>query len=87
MREKLIELLNNSFEEQYSKRGLLTAPHTADHLITNGVTVQKRGWIKIYSDAFYPYSCSECGSCHGRKVNFCSNCGTKLDLPEPPQGE
>lgn len=38
MREKLIELLNNSFDEQYSKRGLLTAPHTADHLIANGVT-------------------------------------------------
>ena len=44
-REKLIELLNNSFDEQYSKRGLLTAPHTADHLIANGVTVQK--WIPV----------------------------------------
>ena len=43
MKEKLIELLNNSFSEQYEKRGLLTAPHTATDLIANGVTVQ--GWI------------------------------------------
>ena len=38
-RKKLIELLKDSFEEQYSKRGLLTAPHTADLLIANGVTI------------------------------------------------
>ena len=41
MREKLIELLNNSFDKQYSKRGLLTAPHTADDLIASGVVVSK----------------------------------------------
>ena len=44
-REKLIEVLNNSFEKQYEKRCLLTAPHTADDLIANGVTVQK--WIPV----------------------------------------
>jgi hypothetical protein len=42
-REKLVELLNNSFAEQYEKRGLLTAPHTATDLIAHGVTVQE--WI------------------------------------------
>lgn len=41
-REKLVELLNSSFEKQYEKRGLLTAPHTADDLIANGVTVPSR---------------------------------------------
>ena len=87
MRERLIELLNKSFDEQYSKRGLLTAPHTANDLIANGVTIQKRGWIKVYHGAMRPYSCSECGNCHYRRVNFCENCGTKLDLPEPPKGE
>ena len=50
-REKLIELLNNSFDEQYSKRGLLTAPHTADHLIASGVTldnqVSSSKWIPV----------------------------------------
>ena len=40
-REKntLIDILNKSFAEQYEKRGLLTAPHTADHLLANGVIV------------------------------------------------
>ena len=39
MRDKLIEILNETFAEQYEKRGLLTAPHTADHLLANGVIV------------------------------------------------
>ena len=40
-REKntLIDILNKSFAEQYEKRGLLTAPHTADDLLANGVIV------------------------------------------------
>ena len=37
MREKLIELLNQSFDKQYCKSGLLTATHTADFLIANDV--------------------------------------------------
>ena len=45
VREKLVELLNNSFAEQYEKRGLLTAPHTAADLISHGVTVQE--WISV----------------------------------------
>ena len=45
VKEKLIELLNNSFSEQYEKRGLLTAPHTATDLIAHGVTVQE--WIPV----------------------------------------
>ena len=40
VREKLVELLNNSFSEQYEKRGLLTAPHTATDLIAHGATVR-----------------------------------------------
>ena len=44
-REKMVELLNNSFAEQYEKRGLLTAPHTATDLIAHGVTVQE--WISV----------------------------------------
>lgn len=41
VREELVELLNNSFAEQYEKRYLLTAPHTATDLIAHGVTVQE----------------------------------------------
>ena len=62
MRERLIEILNKTFEEQYEKRGLLTANHTADYLLENGVIVPpvKVGdimWIpsvhsnKVYSKA------------------------------------
>lgn len=43
MKNELIDLLNDSFEKQYEKRGLLTAHHTAEDLIANGVTIQK--WI------------------------------------------
>ena len=45
VREKLIEILENSFAKQYEKRYLLTAPHTAQDLIENGVTVQE--WISV----------------------------------------
>ena len=38
-REKLIEMLNETFSQQYEKRGLLTAEHTADFLLENGVIV------------------------------------------------
>ncbi len=45
VKEKLVELLSNSFEHQHKKRGLLTAQHTADDLIARGVTVQE--WISV----------------------------------------
>ena len=38
-RNKLIEILDKSFAEQHEKRGLLTAQHTAEHLLANGVIV------------------------------------------------
>ena len=38
-REKLIELLDKTYAEQYDKRRLLTAEHTADYLLANGVIV------------------------------------------------
>ena len=39
MKEKLIELLIKTFDEQYEKRRLITAQHTAEFLIENGVTL------------------------------------------------
>ena len=45
VRGKLVEILEKSFEKQYEKRGLLTAPHTVKDLIDNGVTVQE--WIPV----------------------------------------
>lgn len=37
MRDRLVWLLNKSFEKEYDKKGLLTAEYTADHLIANDV--------------------------------------------------
>ena len=92
VREKLVELLNDCVYENVQLDdgyvGFDVNTHKiADELIQKGVTVQERGYIKTYSGAFYPYSCSKCGNCHAKKVNFCSNCGTKLDLPQPSKGE
>ena len=90
-REKLIELIcsteygNGSLIGNNFQKGFIEK--IADHLIAHGVTVQKHGWFNVYHGAMYPYSCSECGNCHARRVNFCERCGTKLDLPEPPKGE
>lgn len=39
-RDRLIELLDATFEKQY-KNLVITAPHTADYLIANGVTVNE----------------------------------------------
>lgn len=39
MRDRLIEILDKTFAEQYEKRRLLTATHTAEYLLKNGVIV------------------------------------------------
>lgn len=38
-RERLIELLDKTFDEQFGQRMILTAEHTADYLLENGVIV------------------------------------------------
>ena len=45
VREKLEEILGDSFAKQYETRCLLTVPHTVEDLIANGVTVQE--WISV----------------------------------------
>ena len=37
--EKLIELINESFEKQHKRQGILTAKRTAEDLVANGVTI------------------------------------------------
>lgn len=39
MRDRLIEKLTETFDEQYAKRMLITPQHTADSLLANGVVV------------------------------------------------
>ncbi len=94
-KEKLIELLNNSFAEQSEKRGLLTAPHTATDLIAHGVTVQECGyWVYDFNLAGSNfYRCSVCDRQETllekediyEYCPFC-HCGAKM-MPKPPKGE
>ena len=37
--DKLIELINESFEKQHKRQGILTAKHTAEDLVANGVII------------------------------------------------
>ncbi len=101
MKEKLVELLENSFAEQYIKRDLITAPHTADDLIAHGVTVQE--WISV-EDRLPEYGerVLACGAKGGvfmvratttpgfGKVDGASKYRTFdywMPLPQPPKGE
>lgn len=87
-------MLSNSFDEQYSKRGLLTAPHTAMDLISNGVTVQE--WIPVTERL--PEKPTKClvytkrGEYGGYEITYYnegfylqySNVTHWMPLPEPP---
>ena len=74
-KNKLIEILNNSFAEQYEKRGLLTAQHTADDLLANGVILQQQGeWLDNHNGTF---TCSVCGG-RAPRMKYCGNCGAKV---------
>lgn len=76
MREKLIEFLNNSFDKQYNKRCLLTAPHTADDLIADGVVVLPLGGIGEMSDGYHTFN----ELYHHRAVLFSVICNARPDL-------
>lgn len=80
-RDRLIEKLDKSFAEQYEKRGLLTAQHTADDLLANGVIVPVRckdceyytpiiqASAKWKSKTFY---CTRNANMKMNKTDFCS---------------
>lgn len=76
-KERLVELMFSYQEEHDSivvdKLGL------ADHLIANGVVVQKQGEWLIGSDGYYPY-CSECKEepKGGNMTTYCPSCGAKM---------
>lgn len=86
-REKLIELMFSYQDEHNSivvdKGGL------ADHLLANGVTVQKHGrWVneRELVGGFagkWGCDCSECGKTIEEplwKPPYCPNCGAKVNL-------
>ena len=95
VREKLVEILKQApfegrvldewwFEEKIKK--------IADHLISNGVTVQKCGyWISLTDCANAGVYCSVCNKkvykedyawCNRKnklRSNYCPHCGAKMD--------
>ena len=88
VREKLVELINQGVEiysDGYQKK--LTAANTiADHLIANGVTVQKHGRWEPREDLIGFVRCSSCNDCNiydewpdGKKWQYCPNCGARMD--------
>lgn len=102
VKEKLVEILKQApFEgkvldewwwEEKIKR-------IADHLISNGVTVQECGhWISLTECANAGVYCSVCHKkvykedyawCNRKnklRSDYCPHCGAKM-IPQPPKGE
>lgn len=97
-KEKLVELLHVSVcdyncehcEYSYSDEACIAflEQMAADHLIANGVTVQKQGqWIVLGQRTYgsgrsYTHYCSECGQHGFDDYKRCPNCGAIMDLEE-----
>ena len=107
VRKKLVELLGNIYlpmMDGSNTVGEYTIPHKfkekiADHLISNGVTVQECGhWISLTECANAGVYCSVCHKkvykedyawCNRKnklRSDYCPHCGAKM-TPQPPKGE
>ena len=104
VREKLVELLR---EAPYNIFGNKLGNYyfdsclelIADHLIANGVTVQKHGYLETVVEVKDNTVCGNgvrieykrCSCCKNPvkffEDDFCGSCGAKLDLNQPPKGE
>ena len=95
VREKLVELIIDA-KRADPETGSFTE-YLADHLITNGVTVQECvEWEEIEDDWNMEtiYKCSACkeefvtidGTPAENLWNYCPHCGAKM-MPQPPKGE
>ena len=97
VREKLVDLIIDAKRTDH-ETGSFTE-YLADHLITNGVTVQEHGYWETVVEVKDNIVCGNgakikykrCSCCkHPSKFwedDFCGHCGAKLDLPQPPKGE
>lgn len=93
-KEKLVEILDRFvYDDWYGNEDI------AEKLISNGVTVQKHGYLETVVEVKDNTVCGNgvrieykrC-SCCKNPVNFfeddfCGSCGAKLDLSQPPKGE
>ena len=109
VKEKLVELLEQHMSglacEHESGSCELTscrscnARNIADHLISNGVTVQECGyWVSLTDCANAGVYCSVCNKkvykedyawCNRKnklRSDYCPHCGAKM-MPQPPKGE
>ena len=88
VREKLVELINDC--RAMEGYGIDLVERQTDHLIANGVTVQKYGeWVQHCFEI-------ECINCHQEALrdsfnkyvfsNYCPHCGAKM-IPQSPKGE
>ena len=94
VREKLVELLDIIIQPGQKKLGDI-----ADYLLRNGVTVQEHGYwetvVEVKDNTVrgngVKIEYKRCSRCKNPSKfledDFCGNCGTKLDLPQPPKGE
>ena len=98
VREKLVELLSEFYgcDPMYYNVDALAI---ADHLVSNGVTVQKCGyWVSVIDCANAGVYCSVCHKkvykedyawCNRKnklRSDYCPHCGAKM-MPQPPKGE
>ena len=98
VREKLVELLTEFYccDPMYYDVDALAL---ADHLISNGVTVQECGyWVSLTDCANAGVYCSVCNKkvykedyawCNRKnklRSDYCPHCGAKM-MPHPPKGE
>ena len=98
VREKLVELLTEFYgcDPMYYNVDALAI---ADHLISNGVTVQECGyWVSLTDCANAGVYCSVCHKkvykedyawCNRKnklRSDYCPHCGAKM-MPQPQNGE
>ena len=103
VREKLVELIKDGIRKGLRSKGDDRLDYSfedvADHLIANGVTVQKCGyWVSLTDCANAGVYCSVCHKkvykedyawCNRKnklRSDYCPHCGAKM-MPQPPKGE
>lgn len=93
-KEKLVEILDRFvYDNWYGNEDI------AEKLISNGVTVQKHGYLETVVEVKDNTVCGNgvrieykrCSCCKNPvkffEDDFCGSCGAKLDLSQPPKGE
>ena len=77
-REKLIDLISDVLD--FVDWGNIEA--TVDHLIANGVVIQKQGeWVAFEDELLMRenFCCTNCkGTADGFMTPYCPNCGAKM---------